>query len=127
MSNENGGTVFRIENPDTMQGLWYDKDGNFSPFIKRLSDAKCKDLPMGFDLTYKDAGTAWFSACADFPQMREWFHFQDVVELAQAGYHLFRFEVSAYRSVPGHVIFTRENVLDAAKLDIRLLAPQESS
>jgi hypothetical protein len=119
-----GGTVFRIENQDTMQGLWYDKDGNFNPFIKRLSDAKCKELPMYFDPTYKDGG-AWYSGGIDFPQMREWFHFQDVVELAQAGYHLYKFEVAAYRQVPGHVVFTRESIMDTTRLNIRLLAGED--
>jgi hypothetical protein len=115
-------TVFRVENPLTMQGLWYDKDGNFNPFIEKLSEAKCKDLPMQFDLLYKDAGYAWFSACNDFPEMCNWFALQDLVELAQAGYHLYKFEVTAYKQVPGHVIFTRESIVDTVKLDIRVLA-----
>lgn len=116
------GTVFRVENPGTMQGLWYDKDGNFNPFIKQLSDAKCAALPMDFDPLYKDAGYSWFSGCDDFPQMRNWFSLQDLVELAQAGYHLFKFEVTAFKQVPGHVIFTRESVIDTEMLDIGVLA-----
>lgn len=117
-----GGTVFRVENRETMQGLWYDKDGNFNPFITTLSDAKCKDLPMGFDPAMKEAGLSWFSACDNLPEMRNWFAFQDLVELAQAGYHLYRFEVTAFKQVPGHVVFTREHIIDQAQLDIRLLS-----
>lgn len=114
-------TIFRVENPATMQGLWYDKDGNFNPFVKKLSEGKCKELPMEFDSLYKEAGYAWFSGCNDFPEMRNWFSLQDLVELGKAGYHLYRFEVAAFKQVPGHVIFTRESILDQAKLDIGLL------
>jgi hypothetical protein len=116
------GIIYRVENPDSNQGLWYDADGNFSPFIKKLSDAKCKDLPMDFDTLYKEGGYAWISACDSLPDMRNWFNYQDLVELKKAGYDLYQFKVTGYKQVPGHVIFTRESVIETAKLDINLLS-----
>jgi hypothetical protein len=114
--------VFRVENPNSHQGLWYDKDGNFNPFITKMTDAKSKDLPMDPDLeTYKAGGTAWISGCDSLPDMHNWFSVQDLIELEGAGYNLYRFLVSGYRQVPGHVIFTRESVIDVVKMDLSIL------
>lgn len=118
--------IYRVENPLSMQGLWYDNDGRYNPFIKRLSAAKCRDLPMDFDLLYKQQGKAWISACDSLPDMKNWFHYQDVVELSEAGYHLYAFEVHEYKQVPGHVIFTREAVVGSRILDINVLKPENA-
>ncbi len=113
--------LYRVENPNTYQGLWYDKDGNFNPFIKTLTDAKCKDLPMEFDDQFKVGGLAWISACDNMPDMKNWFHHRDVVEMAQAGYGLYQFRVSDYRQVNGHAVFTRSQVLESNLIDIDAL------
>lgn len=114
-------TLYRVENPHTKQGLWYDKDGNFNPFIMQLTNAKSRDLPMEFDSQFKEGGKAWFSACDNLPDMKYWFSHNDLVELTQSGYDLFRFNVSDYRQVNGHAVFTRESVIECSLLDISIL------
>lgn len=104
-------TIYRVENPRTMQGLWYRGDGTFNPHILTLSDGKCRDLPMGFDPTFKTSGLDWFSACDNLDDMQNWFSLADLKELSQQGYGLYRFEVSRLIRVPGHVAFTREHVM----------------
>lgn len=119
--------IFRIENQQSNQGLWYDKNGNYSPFINSLPNAKCKDLPMDFDPTYQDGGLQWLSGCSDMQQLRSWFSEQDLIYLSNAGYNLYRFEVSDFRQVPGHVIFTRERVIETSKIDMTLFLEQLST
>jgi len=115
--------IYRVENQQSFQGLWYDKDGNFNPFIRQLTDAKCRDLPMGFDPIYKQEAKAWYSGCDNLPDMNNWFHFRDIEELSKAGYHLYEFEVHDYKQVPGHVIFTREAVIGSRIVDFNILRP----
>jgi hypothetical protein len=118
-------TVYRIENPVTMNGLWYNEQRELTAFITTLSNAKCKDLPMPFDAErYSQDGLAWFSATDVLEEIPDWCSLQDLAELAEAGYHLYAFTVSHYRKVPGHAIFAREHIIDCVQLDLSVLAPE---
>lgn len=113
--------LFRVENPLTKQGLWYREDGTFNPFIKTLTNAISRDLPMGFDPEFKVDGLDWISGCDNLPDMRNWFSTQDLTELHGLGYDLYEFKVERYRTVNGHAAFAREHVLQSQKLDLSLL------
>lgn len=113
--------IYRVENPMTWQGLWYRKDGTFNPFIKILTNAISRDLPMGFDPQFKVGGLDWFSGCDNLNDMRNWFSAQDLAELQGFGYNLYEFTVEQYRTVNGHAAFAREHVLQSQKLDFSLL------
>jgi hypothetical protein len=117
--------VYRIENQQTMNGLWYNEQKECTAFIKTLTNAKCKDLPMPFDPElYGQDGLAWFSATDVLEEIPDWCSLQDLVELEEAGYHLYRFTVSHYREVPGHVVFAREHIIECELLDLSVLHPQ---
>lgn len=116
--------LYRVENPATMQGLWYRGDGTFNPFIRTLGDAKCQDLPMGFDPAFKAEGLDWFSACDNLRDMSEWFSLSDLRKLAAQGYGLFRFDVQRYRHVNGHAAFARHHVISAAAVPISLICSE---
>lgn len=103
--------LFRVENPVTNQGLWYDGDGNFNPFILTLAAAKSRDLPMEFDPDMLAGGQRWYSACDNIPDLQHWFSRQDLLELDKAGYGLYQFDVSDYRQRNGHAVFTRSQVV----------------
>ena len=114
--------VYRIENPVTRNGLWYNDKKEYTAFIKTLSNAKCKDLPMPFDPElYSQEGLAWFSATDKLEEIPDWCSLQDLVELEEAGYNLYAFTVQHYRKVPGHVVFAREHILKCEKLDLDVL------
>jgi hypothetical protein len=113
--------LYRVENPISQQGLWYRTDGTFNPFIKTLTNALAKDLPMGFDKDFKVEGLDWISACDNLPDMRNWFSAQDLMELDQRGYNLYEFDVSRYRTVNDHAVFAKEHIKYQSKIDLSLL------
>jgi hypothetical protein len=114
--------LFRIENQETFQGLWYNKDGVKTDFLRtNLTDAKCRDMPMGYDPLYGDGGLRWISATDNAPDMRHWLSLQDATEMLQQGYHVYEFEVSQYRREFGHAIFTREHVIRQRIVDLDVL------
>lgn len=113
--------IYRVENPVTWQGLWYRKDGVFNPFIKTLTNAIARDFPMDFDPQFKVDGFDWISGCDNLPDMKNWFSAQDLEELNTFGYNLYEFTVERYRTVNGHAVFVREQVIDTQKLDLSLL------
>lgn len=117
-------TLYRVENPITMQGLWYDKDGRFNPLITKLSNAKCRDLPMGYDPLLKVDGLAWYSACDNIPDMQNWFSHQDLIELQALGYGLWEFDVARYHVTNGHAAFGRHHVIASRQIDIGVLRLQ---
>lgn len=116
--------LYRVENPSTMQGLWYRGDGTFNPFIRSLGDAKCHDLPMDFDPAFKAEGLDWFSACDNTEDMSNWFSLSDLQKLHMQGYRLYRFEVTRYRNLGGHAVFARHHVVSAKAVPINLICAE---
>lgn len=99
--------LYRVENPNTMIGLWYNAAGEKIDFIKTF-DGMNKDLSMDFDPNFVGG---WYSAGENLPQMRNWFNANDVAVLSQAGYGLYKIEVNEYRSEHGHAWFRREGAI----------------
>lgn len=100
--------LYRVENPNTMVGLWYTATGEKTDFIKTIPDAMNRDLPMEFDPNFTGG---WYSAGENLPQMKNWFSANDVAVLSQAGYGLYKIEVNEYRSEHGHAWFRREGAI----------------
>ena len=108
MTNANTAVIYRVENPDTMAGLWYDGNGKFTEFVRTLDDGQCRDLPMPHDPAL--AG-GWFSACDNLADMSHWFSAADLVQLEGLGYGLYEITVPDLdvRAAGGHVVFRRGN------------------
>lgn len=113
-------TIFRVENPTSLIGLWYNDDGKMTNFIKTLDNAKCRDLPMEFDPEFRKDGN-WVSGCDSLETMQDWFYAQDVADLSEVGYGLYEFEVPDYRTYAGHAIFLREQATSIKPRSITLL------
>ena len=94
-------SLWRVENPETLIGLWYNEFGEKTDFIKTIENAQCAEVPMEFDPQMKDGGD-WFSACDNLPDMRNWFSTSDLHNFGQVGYRLYRIEVPNYRMANGH-------------------------
>ena len=114
-------TIYRIENPVTMHGMWYKLDGSYAPFIFRLTEGKSRDLPMGWDARYGTGGRRWFSAGKSKTNMNQWFSPRDAFELKANGYELFQFEVSEYMLEEHQVLFTREGIIRQEIIPIEAL------
>lgn len=110
--------LFRVENQVSWQGLWYDANGNFKPFIFDLEEGKARDMPMDPDPSYGLGGKRWYSACESIPALSMVFSFKDIVELEGLGYSLYLFEVREYRTNEWHALFAREDVHRQEKLDL---------
>ncbi|HSW65308.1 MAG TPA: hypothetical protein VLH56_18675 [Dissulfurispiraceae bacterium] len=113
--------VYRIENPDTMHGMWYKLDGTWAPFIFTLTEGISRDLPMGYHPRYSAGGKKWFSAGKSKENMNQWFSARDALELSQADYKLFEFDVSEFAEEEHQVIFTREGVVSCKEIPLNFL------
>jgi len=109
-ADEQRRTLYRIENPHSMAGLWYDGEGRFTEYVKTLDHGQCRDLPMPFE---PGLAGGWFSACREVAQLQSWFSPADLLQLAGRGYGLYEIRVSGSdcREVGGHFVFRRENAL----------------
>ena len=116
-------TVWRLENPETEAGMWYNKHGELDPFIMTLTEGISKDLPMEKHERYGANGKRWYSGCHSLKLMERWFSLMDVFELINAGYHLMRFEVSEFVVEENQTIFTREGIVSKEILDIETVWP----
>lgn len=113
--------IFRIENENTMHGMWYRLDGTFDPFINRLTEGKSKALPMGFNELFYKENLKWFSGCGSKEQMQHWFSDLDAFELFHNGYKLFEFESRQYSKEEHEVMFTREGVLSKREIPLETI------
>ena len=115
-------TLYRVENPDTNIGLWYNEFGEKTDFIKhQIEGAQCADLPMDPDPSVYADGGAWYSACDNVADMSNWFSPSDLKQFEQAGYGLYLFDVTEYRTVSGHAIFLKENAIKVVRAPISIL------
>lgn len=99
--------LYRIENPDTMEGLWYNSQGEYTEYVKTLDHGQCRELPMPHDETL--AG-GWFSACHSPLDLLNWFSPADLAQLQERGYGMYRVDVPADDCLllPDHAAFRRE-------------------
>jgi hypothetical protein len=111
-------TIFRIENQDTMHGMWYREDGTFEPFIERLTEGKSAKLPMGFKEVHRTGGLKWFSGAENFDDMRLWFSDLDALELFKNGYKLYRFDATQTLQLENETLFTREGILHQDEISL---------
>lgn len=103
--------IYRIENPNTMVGMWYTIDSQPSNYIYSI-DGISKDLPMPYEPEhYGQGGKKWFSGCHEKELMFHWFSLDDVKRLAADGYLLYEFEASEYQVEEYQTIFTREGIV----------------
>ena len=124
MSNRSLAVLWRVENPNTMQGLWYDGQGQYNGFIRQFGDALCHDLPMEFDPAFKTDGLDLFSACETTEDMRNWFNLADLRRLHGLGYGLYRFEVTQFYQIAGHAAFARDHIVSATPAEIQLICEE---
>lgn len=113
--------IFRIENQDTMNGMWYNDKGEYDPFIKTLTEGISADLPMEPHERYGQFDRRWFSGCVDFDLLKHWFSKRDIFELNEAGYKLYKFQSQEFQHEEFQTIFTREGILSQVEVDINIL------
>lgn len=115
---KNKKVIYRIENPITNNGMWYNHLGEYDPFILRLTDGKSKGLPMGYNELHKRDNRDWYSGTDSRDQLEDWFSLKDVNELMESGYYLYKFIVTEWNELEHEVLFTREGIISQTRLEM---------
>lgn len=105
-------TLYRVENPFTQAGLWYNADGEFTEFVKSINYRNA-DLPMKWE---EHMAGGWFSSVDNVEDLKTWFTLDDMEILEAQGYGIYEFDVEDYRTAFSesgieHTVFRREKVV----------------
>lgn len=104
--------AYRIENQQEKHGIWRNFDGTLNPIFSKLTQGKCKDMPMEDSEFYRSGGKQWFSATDTPEKLKAWFSPMDVIELQKLGYKIYEFDISDCRTVSEfEIVFTRNSIL----------------
>lgn len=110
--------AYRVENQAKGHGIWRDFDGTVNPVFSKLTQGKCKDMPMEDNEFYRYEGKQWFSATDTPEKLKAWFSALDVVEMQNIGYSVFEFEIAFCRVVSEYEIcFTRDDIISQKQID----------
>lgn len=112
-------TIYRIENPTTNSGMWYDRYGQPNGVIENLTEGKSKAMDMPHSHLHEANGKKWFSAVASIESLLMWFSKKDIEELLSWGFRLYKFEVNEYNELEFEVLFTREGVVRQTLMDAK--------
>lgn len=113
-------TVYRIENPVDLDGMWYTKDGIFRKTIHILCPTGiAKDFPMPLNLAaHRKDGKIWQSAGKNIENMNQWFTASDAVSLYNHGFKLFEFETTLFNELEMEILFCREGVIKQREIPL---------
>ena len=82
-------TYYRVCNINTLQGLWYNYNGEFTGLIHHTFDfCENSSLEMEFDETI----VGWLSATDSLESLWKWFPQEDIKELQEYGWYIHEFE-----------------------------------
>ena len=111
--------VYRIENPEDKDGMWYTKDGILRKKIHILCpDGIAKDFPMPFNPIHKKDGHIWQSAGKNIENMNQWFTASDAINLFNNGFKLFEFETTMFQELEMEVLFCRKGVMKQREIPL---------
>ncbi len=104
--------IYRIENPQDKDGMWYDKNGVLRKKIHILCpDGIAKDFPMPLNLElHRKDGHIWQSAGKSIENMNQWFTASDAINLFNNGFKLFEFETTIFQELEMEILFCREGI-----------------
>lgn len=87
-------TFYRVCNPTTQQGLWYNFDGTFSGLIHdKFTFCANTELLMDFDSEL----VGWLSAVEELDHLWAWFTEEDILELQKYGWYIYEYRVTDYK------------------------------
>jgi hypothetical protein len=87
-------TFYRLCHKDTLQGLWYDYQGQFTGLIHNdFNFCANNELEMDFDPEI----VGWLSATENLEQLFQWFTKDDIQKLQDHGWFIHEFEAEDYK------------------------------
>jgi hypothetical protein len=112
-------TIYRIELPDSRDGMWYNSDGELKKKIHLLCpNGVAKDFPMPFNPLYRKDGKVWQSAGKNIENMNQWFTADDAMNLYKNGYRLYEYQTEVYQELEMEILFCRENVISQKEIPL---------
>lgn len=85
---------YRVCNKDTLQGLWYAYNGDFTGLIHNEFDfCVNKELKMDFDPEL----VGWLSATDSLETLYNWFSKEDILKLQENNWFIHKFEANDYK------------------------------
>lgn len=116
--------LYRIEDPATMDGMWYDRNGNPKKRIHELCpNGIAKDFPMPLNELHQKDGVAWNSAGDSIDQMNIWFTAEDATSLYNNGFKLFSFMVKDEftQELENEVLFYRGGIVSQEEIPLDVI------
>lgn len=112
-------TIYRIENPNDGDGMWYSGDGVLKKKIHILCpNGIAKDFPMPFNPLHRKDGKIWKSAGKSIENMNQWFTSEDAKSLYENGFRLYEFKTKIYQELEMEILFVPSEV--ESKVEIPL-------
>lgn len=97
---------YRVADPVTQQGLWYDFQGKFTGLIhEKFNFCTNSRLPMPFDPEV----VGWLSATETLNELFHWFSEADIDRLKKYGYIVALYEATEYRYYDGHWLIKQDS------------------
>jgi len=109
-------TFYRVCNPATEQGLWYNYHGEFTGLIHdRFAFCTNSKLEMPFD----DELVGWLSAVENLHDLWKWFSREDVIRLQEYGWFIFEYGATDYKFYDKfqHMVIKQDTSERIAKID----------
>jgi hypothetical protein len=110
-------TFYRVCNPETEQGLWYDYKGNFTGLIHTKFDfCTNSNLEMPFD----DELIGWLSAVEKLDDLWVWFEKVDVYRLQKHGWFIHEYVVRDHKFYDkfNHYVIHQDSSIPVRTIDI---------
>ena len=115
-------TIYRIENPEDKDGMWYTKDGILRKKIHILCpNGIAKDFPMPFDPIHRKDGYIWNSAGKSIENMNQWFTAEDAINLYNNGFNLFQFETTMFQELEMEILYCRKGIISQKEIPLELV------
>ena len=111
--------VYRIENPEDKDGMWYTKEGVLRKKIHILCpNGIAKDFSMPFNPLHQKDGRVWQSAGKSVENMNQWFTADDAINLWKHGFKLFEFETNMFQELEMEILFCREGIIQQREIPL---------
>ena len=109
-------TFYRVCNPDSQQGLWYDFNGKFVGLIHEQFDF-CTNSKLAMDFDEELVG--WLSATESLDDLWKWFTIEDVKELQKHGWYIHSYEATEYRFYDRfqHMVIAQESSILISRIE----------
>jgi len=120
-------TLYRVGRRLGQDGLWYDKEGRETGLIHKLTEGNAGALPMDPHPIFNSDGYKWISTTDTVEMLPHWFSENDMRELLDQDYEVFKIEVSGYRrfnfEVYSHEVFSVHQMISMEAIDPTIVYP----